>query len=220
MVMERCPNLGLVVDLTNTNRYYNGQIFRSRGIQYKKIYCPGQRVPSTRILKEFFSAVDAFLDESRDSDSLMGVHCTHGLNRTGYFICRYLNLRMGFRPQDAISAFEKARGHKIERQNYVQDILSGRGVQVEPHRLYEGGEPSPRRSRVSSSRDSLVFQSPLADTFQDYPVCRRSRGYEGARHRRQESDSLSPNKHRDRRAERYRRPADSDRRNRSQSGPY
>lgn len=29
IVMERCPNLGLVVDLTNTNRYYNGQVSSS-----------------------------------------------------------------------------------------------------------------------------------------------------------------------------------------------
>jgi hypothetical protein len=26
MLMEQCPDLGLVVDLTNTSRYYNGQV--------------------------------------------------------------------------------------------------------------------------------------------------------------------------------------------------
>ncbi|XP_033611517.1 RNA/RNP complex-1-interacting phosphatase isoform X6 [Cryptotermes secundus] len=87
MLMEQCPKLGLVVDLTNTSRYYNGEVFKSKGIQYKKIYCPGQVVPADSILKEFFSTVDAFLNESVEHDSLVGVHCTHGLNRTGYFIC-------------------------------------------------------------------------------------------------------------------------------------
>ncbi|KAJ4435790.1 hypothetical protein ANN_18409 [Periplaneta americana] len=29
MLMEQCPKLGLVVDLTNTNRYYNGQALLS-----------------------------------------------------------------------------------------------------------------------------------------------------------------------------------------------
>ena len=29
----------------------------------------------------------------------------------------------GIAPQEAINRFEKARGHKIERQNYVQDLL-------------------------------------------------------------------------------------------------
>lgn len=33
---------------------------------------------------------------------LIGVHCTHGLNRTGYFICRYLIQKMGLTPADAI----------------------------------------------------------------------------------------------------------------------
>lgn len=54
---------------------------------------------------------------------LVGVHCTHGINRTGYMVCRYLMHTLGIAPQEAINRFEKARGHKIERQNYVQDLL-------------------------------------------------------------------------------------------------
>ncbi|PSN50674.1 Tyrosine-protein phosphatase [Blattella germanica] len=52
MLMNQCPKLGLVVDLTNTTRYYNGQVFQKKGIQYKKISCPGQIVPPGTILKE------------------------------------------------------------------------------------------------------------------------------------------------------------------------
>lgn len=26
------------------------------------------------------------------SDGLIGVHCTHGVNRTGYFICRFVHI--------------------------------------------------------------------------------------------------------------------------------
>ncbi|KAJ9596765.1 hypothetical protein L9F63_012196, partial [Diploptera punctata] len=70
----------------------------------------------------FFRTVDAYLHKSQEGDSLIGVHCTHGLNRTGYFICRYMSLRMGFTPTEAISAFEDARGYKIERQPYINDI--------------------------------------------------------------------------------------------------
>lgn len=36
------------------------------------------------------------------SDSLVGVHCTHGLNRTGYMVCRYMRDRLGISPHDAI----------------------------------------------------------------------------------------------------------------------
>lgn len=37
------------------------------------------------------------------SDKFIGVHCTHGINRTGYFICNYMVHRLGFNVQDAIN---------------------------------------------------------------------------------------------------------------------
>ena len=44
-------------------------------------------------------------------DALIGVHCTHGVNRTGYLICRYLIEKMDWDPQKAIDGkvinFEK-----------------------------------------------------------------------------------------------------------------
>ncbi|CAG9562453.1 unnamed protein product [Danaus chrysippus] len=54
---------------------------------------------------------------------LIGVHCTHGLNRTGYMVCRYMRDRLGISAQEAIEEFQNARGYAIERQNYVADIL-------------------------------------------------------------------------------------------------
>ena len=36
-------------------------------------------------------------------DGLIGVHCTHGVNRTGYLICRYLIERLDWTPNDAIA---------------------------------------------------------------------------------------------------------------------
>lgn len=35
-------------------------------------------------------------------DKLIGVHCTHGLNRTGYLICRYLIDVDEMDPEEAI----------------------------------------------------------------------------------------------------------------------
>nr|XP_058917986.1 RNA/RNP complex-1-interacting phosphatase-like [Kogia breviceps] len=42
------------------------------------------------------------MKENNDNDRLIGVHCTHGLNRTGYLICRYLIDVEGMWPDDAI----------------------------------------------------------------------------------------------------------------------
>ena len=34
---------------------------------------------------------------------VIGVHCTHGVNRTGYMVCRYMISKLGFAPDQAIA---------------------------------------------------------------------------------------------------------------------
>lgn len=43
--MELIPNLGLVIDLTDTDRYYNPQDFLTAGIEHKKIRIAGRLLP-------------------------------------------------------------------------------------------------------------------------------------------------------------------------------
>ncbi|XP_023726429.1 RNA/RNP complex-1-interacting phosphatase isoform X5 [Cryptotermes secundus] len=88
MLMEQCPKLGLVVDLTNTSRYYNGEVFKSKGIQYKKIYCPGQVVPADSILKEF--ACWSPLHARFESDRILHLQVpepSYGISSTGSHFC-------------------------------------------------------------------------------------------------------------------------------------
>ena len=49
------------------------------------------------------------------SDALIGVHCTHGLNRTGYMVCRYLIQKLKWDPQKAIdgNCFRKIDVHAL-----------------------------------------------------------------------------------------------------------
>lgn len=35
-------------------------------------------------------------------DDVIGVHCTHGLNRTGFFICKYMIEKLHYYPAQAI----------------------------------------------------------------------------------------------------------------------
>ncbi|XP_075975545.1 uncharacterized protein LOC142976176 isoform X2 [Anticarsia gemmatalis] len=81
---------------------------------------PGRIIPPENKVTEFMDAVDEFL---KKEESLIGIHCTHGLNRTGYMVCRYMRDRLGVPAKDAIKKFEKARGYQIERQNYIADLL-------------------------------------------------------------------------------------------------
>lgn len=118
-LIEAVP-LGLVIDLTFTTRYYDPQIFTSKEIGHKKILTKGHEIPDKNVVNEFYSAVDSAL--SKEDDKLIGVHCTHGLNRTGYLVCRYMIEKLGLDPEAAIAAFDEARGHKQERQNYINNL--------------------------------------------------------------------------------------------------
>jgi hypothetical protein len=49
------------------------------------------------------------------SDKLIGVHCTHGLNRTGYLICRFLIQEQGWTAKQAIECW-LGNGNGVEEE--------------------------------------------------------------------------------------------------------
>lgn len=62
-----------------------------------------------RIIRPFFFQIKTSLTSIKltffiASESLIGIHCTHGLNRTGYMVCRYMRDRLGFPAKDAIKS--------------------------------------------------------------------------------------------------------------------
>uniref|UniRef100_A0A914WW80 Tyrosine specific protein phosphatases domain-containing protein n=1 Tax=Plectus sambesii TaxID=2011161 RepID=A0A914WW80_9BILA len=112
--------LGMVVDLTNTDRYYDSNDLTMLGVEYVKLNCPGHEVDGREdIVDKFIYNIDSFLSRHPDEDLLIGVHCTHGINRTGYLISRYLIDRCDWSADAAMGAFEAGRGYAIERGNYV-----------------------------------------------------------------------------------------------------
>ena len=117
------PELSGIIDLTNTKKYYKAKSCEDLGIKYKKIFVPGHVVPTKSIVREFYDAVTD-MTTGTDESGLIGVHCTHGLNRTGYMVCRYMIEKDGVEPDTAITAFNTARGHNQDRQNYLQHLKS------------------------------------------------------------------------------------------------
>ncbi|XP_048146001.1 RNA/RNP complex-1-interacting phosphatase [Corvus hawaiiensis] len=120
-VKERKEELGLIIDLTYTTRYYGPEELPPT-LRYSKILTMGHKIPNRRTILRFKYLVKRFLTDNKDNDKLIGVHCTHGLNRTGYLVCRYLIDVEGMEPNAAIELFNKSRGHAIERTNYIQDL--------------------------------------------------------------------------------------------------
>ncbi|CAJ0941800.1 unnamed protein product, partial [Mesorhabditis belari] len=120
---ETGQKLGLVIDLTDTTRYYDRKEFEGVCVQYEKIFCPGRGfVERDEVIEQFYSAIKRFTLANEDEELLIGVHCTHGVNRSGYLICRFLIERLGWSSHEAIDAFEKARGYPIEKGAYVQAL--------------------------------------------------------------------------------------------------
>ncbi|XP_044018757.1 RNA/RNP complex-1-interacting phosphatase-like isoform X2 [Aphidius gifuensis] len=123
LLMNAFPKLKFVIDLTNTNRYYSKEEFTNAGVGYQKILVEGKKVPKLDCVKQFFKTMNDFHATAKDGE-LIGVHCTHGLNRTGYLVCRYLVQQLGWNLNNAIEEFNKARGHPIERQEYIEALKS------------------------------------------------------------------------------------------------
>ncbi|XP_052878179.1 uncharacterized protein LOC108471043 isoform X2 [Gossypium arboreum] len=82
--------LGLVIDSTNTSRYYQTTDLKKKGIKHVKIQCRGRdAVPENASVNTFVYEVSQFLLRQKSNKYIL-VHCTHGHNRTGYMIIHYL----------------------------------------------------------------------------------------------------------------------------------
>ncbi|XP_053944884.1 RNA/RNP complex-1-interacting phosphatase isoform X2 [Cuculus canorus] len=146
-IREQKEELGLVIDLTHTTRYYRPEELPAT-LSYSKISTVGHEIPNRHTVFQFRRVVKKFLRNNKDNDKLIGVHCTHGLNRTGYLVCRYLIDVEGMEPNTAIELFNRARGHPIERINYIQD-LQKRSAQNNYRQSNLGSDPF--RERASAA---------------------------------------------------------------------
>uniref|UniRef100_A0A1I8NXI8 Uncharacterized protein n=1 Tax=Stomoxys calcitrans TaxID=35570 RepID=A0A1I8NXI8_STOCA len=150
MLLEQIPNLGVIIDLTNTNRYYDAKFFKQEGIEHQKLMIPGHVTPAQSLVDIFKDYVKRFLRKNPDNDKLIGVHCTHGVNRTGYLICNYMVSEMDVNANEAIDKFALARGHKIERNNYLDALKKLKAHKGESNRKsYDNDRSSPHHEHSS-----------------------------------------------------------------------
>ncbi|KAH0930983.1 hypothetical protein HID58_008100 [Brassica napus] len=83
--------LGLVIDLTNTTRYYSTLDLKKDGIKHVKIACRGRdAVPDNVSVNSFVNEAIQFIVNQKHPKKYILVHCTHGHNRTGFMIVHYL----------------------------------------------------------------------------------------------------------------------------------
>jgi len=115
--------VGFVVDLVNTDKYYAGFSEAVDGVEYQKVRIAGRTVPEWSLVEEVFDAIDHFV--ARRPGEFVAVHCTHGVNRTGFLVCAYLMTRGHLRQREkAVAAFEKARGSRIDKEYLLEALLA------------------------------------------------------------------------------------------------
>lgn len=114
--------MGLLVDLTNTTRFYDRNEIEKEGVRYVKLQCKGHgECPSPDTTAMFIRLCEHFIE--KNTTELIGVHCTHGFNRTGFLICAYLVEKMDWSVEAAVAAFSQARAPGIYKGEYLKELF-------------------------------------------------------------------------------------------------
>ncbi|EPS61749.1 hypothetical protein M569_13044, partial [Genlisea aurea] len=115
--------LGLVIDLTNSTRYYEASVWMKEGIKYVKIRCKGRdSVPENSAVNTFCYEVSQFIARQKPPKKYILVHCTHGHNRTGFMIVHYLMRTQAISVTQAIQTFAEARPPGIYKPDYIDAL--------------------------------------------------------------------------------------------------
>jgi len=160
-LLNKVANLGIVFNLVLTDRYYNIGVYKGKQVEVCRVRLKGGgRVPEDAEITSVFGAMDNYILRNReDRSKLVGVHCTHGVNRTGYLICRYMITKLGFEPADAIKKFEEGRGHPFDHEEYVEALLKLTPREDPVFKAWHsvGGEiiPAPKINDVDFDPDEL-----------------------------------------------------------------
>ncbi|XP_068646312.1 uncharacterized protein [Aristolochia californica] len=116
-------DLGMVIDLTNTTRYYPASDWKKQGIKHVKIACKGRdAVPDNESVNQFVHEVSQFYFRQKHLKKYILVHCTHGHNRTGFMIIHFLMRSQPTSVTEALQLFAAARPPGIYKQDYIDAL--------------------------------------------------------------------------------------------------
>ena len=108
--------VGLVVDLTNSSRYYQPSEVPPP-TRHLKLAVGGHALPPPQLVERFLHEL-----QSLPADTVAVVHCTHGINRTGFLIAIALVRLHGYSLCDALDAFAKIRPPGVWREEYIKAL--------------------------------------------------------------------------------------------------
>ncbi|KAF2197407.1 hypothetical protein GQ43DRAFT_435176 [Delitschia confertaspora ATCC 74209] len=124
-VQEWRGKIRAVVDISHDNPVYDSKGLEDGGIAYRKFPTVSKLPPTAEEIKEFIALIDGLREEfslKTENSPLIAIHCHYGFNRTGFFLVCYLVERLGYRLQDAIDEFARARPSGIRHQHFIDAL--------------------------------------------------------------------------------------------------
>jgi len=114
--------VGLWIDLTNTTRFYSKEEVEAHDCHYVKLQCKGRgETPSPEQVGAFVNICDKFIREN--PLKAIGIHCTHGFNRSGFMVVSYLVEKLDWEVGAAIREFASSRPPGIYKKDYIDDLF-------------------------------------------------------------------------------------------------
>ncbi|KAK3858414.1 hypothetical protein Pcinc_035397 [Petrolisthes cinctipes] len=118
--------IGLWIDLTNTQRFYDRNDVENEGTRYLKLKCRGHgEAPTVEQVNTFVSICENFIRQN--PLEIIGVHCTHGFNRSGFLISSYFIMKEAWSVDYALMEFAKARPPGIYKGDYLRTMYERTG---------------------------------------------------------------------------------------------
>ncbi|KAI0200703.1 dual specificity phosphatase catalytic domain-containing protein [Astrocystis sublimbata] len=137
---EHCPKMFTarwgneirdIIDISHADPVYDPQSFGG-SIKYHKFPTVSKIPPTDAEVAGFINIVDkvredqkkrAATDANWSEDTVIGVHCHYGFNRTGYFVVCYLIERCGYGVQKAIETFAESRPNGIRHSHFLDRLF-------------------------------------------------------------------------------------------------
>ena len=178
-------NLTHIICLANTEKRYDeiDREVNGRVIPWDWIRC-GQQAPTDDRYREFEKIVKRILKDN--PSAVIGVHCTHGFNRTGFMIVRFLVETQKMDIIEALDLFKAARPPGIYKEDYVHKLLEvyNRSIDAYPFIkrkpneiwMFPPAETTPTYFQPAKESDGM--SDPVSDgTAEEEQVGKKCEGY-------------------------------------------
>ncbi|XP_055871008.1 mRNA-capping enzyme-like [Biomphalaria glabrata] len=116
--------MGLIINLCNTERFYKREAVENteHDCKFISLKCAGRaEAPTEEQTETFIKVCENFV--SKKPLELIGVHCTHGFNRTGFLIVSYLVKKQSWSVEAAVRQYAQARPPGIYKQDYLDELF-------------------------------------------------------------------------------------------------